>query len=416
MKALVYNLNPLGWAACKLLRPLWPGCITSGLGGLRYGEVSPPPLPGPEWVLCRTILGGICGTDAAILQQRQRPDSFLQGFTTLPAVLGHENVAVVDHTGPAVDASWRGRRVCVEPTLCCRVRGISPPCKPCQAGHLGACENFSASGLGDSHLPPGTSIGYCGAVGGSWGQYFAAHISQLVPLGDGLPDELAILTDPLACGLHAALRPTLGPSQRILVYGGGILGLAVTWALRATGFGGRVEVIARHEHQAKLARQLGADDVLRLPRAKIEQYEYIAARTGARVVRARLGGVMLSGGYEVVFDCVGSPESVQDSLRWAAGRGQVVLVGTGDGRGADLTAAWFSELKILGAYGRSLESFAGRSIGSYQLTHELMAASAGALRPLLTHVVPLEDYRHALTLAMDKAGSGSVKVAFRHEP
>ena len=413
MKAIVYSVNPLGWGTCKWLKFFWPGCLLSRLNGLVLREIDPPALPGDDWVLCRTVLGGICGSDVAVIAQRQPPNSFLQSFTTLPMVFGHENVAVVERAGSGVDASWVGKRVCVEPTLCCRVRGIAPACKPCQAGQFGACENFSADGDGSSKLPPGTSLGYCGPVGGSWGEYFVAHVSQLIDIPQQIPDALAILTDPLACSLHATLRADLSKVERVLVYGAGILGLGVVWALRATGYAGKIDIIARHRHQGRLAETLGADEAIFLPSGKRERFQSVAQRTGARLTRARFGNYMLSGGYDAVFECVGSESTIEEALKWTAARGQVILVGTGHGRGTDMTAMWFRELTVIGVSGRGVEDFAGRRKQTYQLVHEFMLAGGADVSSLLTHTFPQADFTEALSVAMHKARHESVKVAFR---
>ena len=411
MKGLTYRVNPIGWATCLLLKRLWPGCLRTGLNGLALRDLPAPPLPTDQWVRCRTVLGGICGSDLAILSQRQPPDSFLQAHATFPSVMGHENVAVVVEAGAAVDPSWVGRRVCVDPGLSCRVRQIDPPCRPCRDGRFGACENFSADGLGAARLPPGSCLGYCGPLGGAWGEGFVAHRSQLVAVPEGMSDELAVLTDPLACALHAVLRADLSAAERVLVYGGGVLGLGTVWALRATGFAGRVDAIARHAHQAAWARRLGADKVLALPRGRVGRFAAVAERVGGRVVRARLGGIALSGGYDVVFECVGSSASMEEAIKWTRSRGQTVLVGTGHGRGTDLTAVWFGELTVLGVSGRGVERFAGREIETYALAHELMTSRGEGLEGLLTHTFPLADWRKALATAMDKS-AGSIKVAF----
>ena len=412
MKGLVYGVNPLGWATCLWLKRLWRGCLLSRLNGLTLRELPAASLPTDEWVRCRTILGGICGSDLAIICQRQPPDSFLQSFSTLPAVFGHENVAEVVEIGPGVDPQWLGKRVCVDPALPCKARGIDPPCGPCREGRFGACENFGADGAGEAALPPGTSLGYCAAVGGSWADSFVAHVSQLIEPPTDFTDAQALLTDPLACSLHAALAADLTDAERVLVYGGGILGLGIVWALRAIGYAGRIEAIARYAHQADLARDFGADQAGPLPRAKAERFEAVAERTGGRVSRARFGNYMLSGGYDVVFECVGGNRTITESLKWTRAGGQTVMVGTGHGRGADMTAIWFGELTVIGAYGRSIESFRGRDVHTYELVHELMADADG-LERLLTHTFDLADYKAAFAAAMDKAASCSIKVALR---
>lgn len=416
MKALVYYVNPVGWITCKWLRYFWPGCLVSPLNGLRLEERPVPSLPGPDWVRVRTRLGGICGTDVAILDQKQRPDSILQAFSSMPMGLGHENLAVVEEVGEAVDRSWIGRRVCVEPTLSCEPRGISPVCDRCRAGQFGACQNFSGAAAGSAGIPPGTSIGYNSRTGGSLGEYFVAHRSQLVAVPDEIDDELALLTDPLACSLHAVLRADLADVSRAMVYGPGVLGLGVVAALRAVGYTGRIDVVGRSSFAGDLARGLGADDLLRLPARPGERFEAIAARTGGTVQRARLGNYMLSGGYDVVFDCLGTRQALSESLKWTRSRGQVVLVGTGHGGGVDLTPIWFTELTVKGAYGRQIEQYQGRAIGTYQLVHELMARGQLNVRAMLTHTLPIERYREAMEISLNKSAHKAIKVALDFRP
>jgi threonine dehydrogenase-like Zn-dependent dehydrogenase len=360
-------------------------------------------------------MGGICGTDLSILSHIQPPDSILQAFSSSPMILGHENVAVVDQVGPAVEKDWLGRRVCVEPTLSCAVRGIEPPCPRCQAGQFGVCENFATDGVGSAGLPPGTSIGYNRATGGSFGEYFVAHRGQLVPAPEEMSDEQAVLTDPLACSLHAVLRAGASQARRVLVYGAGMIGLGVIGCLRATGYRGQIDVLDRAGYLADLARAMGADEFLLLPHNAASRFAAIAERTGGKVHALRLGNYMLSGGYDAVFDCVGGRRSLSECLKWTAGRGQVVMVGTGCGA-ADLTPVWFTELDVIGAHGRGMERFEGQEIGTYPLVYKLMISGRLKTAGLLTHVFPIAEYRRAFEVASNKAVYRAVKVAFDFRP
>ena len=412
MQALFYNVRPIGWLTCRLLRRLWPGCLVSSLNGVSLRDVPAPELPGDDWVRLRTLLGGICGTDQAILAQNQPPDSILQAFSSMPMILGHENVAVVEEVGADVDAAWVGRRVCVEPTLSCRPRGIQPLCPRCRDGFFGTCENFGSDSLGTAKLPPGTSIGYNRRTGGSMGEYFVAHESQLVAVPDGLTDEQAILTDPAACSLHAALRTDLSGARRVLVYGAGVLGMGLIAALRAIGYGGRIDALEQSDYLADLAGSLGADELIRLPRRKRARFAAMADRLDARVVRARLGNYMLIGGYDVTFDCVGSAASFNECLKWTRAGGQTVLIGTSYGGRIDLTPLWFGELTVRGSYGRQVEHFGDRRVATYQLVHELMAEGKLKLDALVTHRFPLAEYRRAFDVALHKSAYRAVKVVF----
>lgn len=412
MKAIVYNITPLGWTTCQWLKHFWPGCLVSHVNGLTLRDVPPPELPTKDWVRVRTLLGGVCGTDTAILGQKPPPDSLLQAYSSHPMILGHENVCIVDQVGPGVDPSWVGRRVMVEPTLGCEARGTDPMCDRCAAGEFGACENFSGDMGGSSNLPPGTSIGYNARTGGSWGEYFVAHKSQLVPVLDDLSDEQAVLVDPLSCSLHGVLLADLSNVRRVLVYGSGMLGLGVIAGLRAVGFRGRIEVLDRTHYLADVADAFGASEFFTLPVDPRSRFGQIAGRTGGTVQRARFGNYMISGGYDLVFDCVGTMQSVDECLKWTRARGQLVMLGTLQGREVDLTPLWFRELRICGAYGRQKEYYEGRRIGTYELTQDLILT--GRIKParLLTHTFRLDEYRKALTTAMHKEKYEAVKVAF----
>ncbi len=412
MQALVLNITTGTWLRAKACRTLLGrGAYWGPMGCLKLKELPPPKLPGRGWVRCRTRLGGICGTDLAVVQLRQPPDSMLQAFSSMPLIPGHEIVAEVVEVHPSVDAGWVGRRACIEPTLNCIPRGITPVCPRCANGQFGVCENFGAAGAGDYALPAGTSIGYNSRTGGAWGEHFVAHVSQLIPIPDGLTDQQAILTDPLACGLHSVLRTDLRSVERMAVYGGGILGLGIVAAVRAVGFTGQIDLFARYPFQRNLAEQQGATNTL-TPSAATD-FRSLAKRLGGKVLRYRFGRQVFIGGYDAVYDCVGTAESLSVACHLARGRGQVILIGTGGGRRIDLTPVWFRELTVIGAYGRQLEQWQDRQIGTYQLVHELILSGKIDTTGLLTHTFTLPEYRQAFQAATRKARSECVKAAFR---
>jgi len=412
MKALVYKINPLAWATCYWLKHFWRGCLIARVSGLALRDVAPPPLRTDQWVRVRTCLAGICGTDLAILTQRQPPSSILQAFSSQPIMMGHENVGVVEEVGRGVAPSWVGKRVCVDPTLSCIPRGIDPPCEPCQNGAEGTCENLADKGNGLAKLPPGTGIGYNNATGGTYGEQFVAHVSQLNEIPEQVTDEQAALADSLACGVHAVLRANLTGHERVLVYGLGAIGLSVVTALRATGFRGHVDALGRHAYLADHARDMGADAFLQLPKSRRERFEAIAQRTGGRAQRVRLGNRMLIGGYDVVFECVGVAAALTEALKWTRADGTVVLLGSSGGKRPDLTPVWFRQLRIIGVHGRHQETFEGQQMGSYPLTLALIAQGRLNTHGMLTHTFPLSDYRSAFDVAMNKARHQAIKVAF----
>ncbi len=411
MRALTFNITPWIWLRAKAAaaivgrRAFW-----GRAGGLRLRDVPPPPLPGDRWVRCRTRLGGICGSDLAMVRLAQPPDSLLQAFTSMPLIGGHENVAEVVETARTADRAWIGRRVCVEPTLACAARGIDPPCRRCAAGEFGTCENLAAAGQGAFGLPAGMSIGYNRATGGSWGETFVAHVSQLVEVPEALSDEQAVLTDPLACSAHAVLRADLAGVGAVAILGGGALGLGVAAVLRAAGFDGRVDLFARHAFQRALAVRLGATEAL--DERGAADLDAVAARVGGRVLPVRFGRKTLVGGYDLVFDAVGSPAALNAAIELTRARGQVVLLGTSATATVDTTGLWFGELTLLGAYSRQSEHWQGGRIDTYALVHQWLTEGRLTADGLLTHTFALADYRRAFHTAATKADSGCIRAAF----
>ncbi len=383
------------------------------LAPLTFGERPEPDLPGEDWVKVRTLYGGICGSDISTVTLAQRPDTILRPHVSYPMLLGHENLARVVEVGPAVDDVWVGKRVCVEPTLCCRPRGIEPVCDACADGILGACRNFSQPGNG---LPAGVAIGYNHRTGGSWGETFVAHRSQLFEVDESIDDETGILVDPLACALHGVMRAIPADDEQVLVVGAGIVGLGVVTTLRALGCKARIIVDARHEFQIDAAVHLGANQAISAGRpGSAERYEALAELCGARVARGMFGTRVLSGGFDVIFDCVGSGKSIQDSLRTVRGGGKIVMLGTNNATGVDWTPVWFRELQILGVNGRRIEDWNGQKANSYAIILELLAEGKLKTEGLLTHTFPLTDFRAALAAVTAKRASGAIKVALKHD-
>src|SRR5439155_9125427 len=112
------------------------------------------------------------------------------------------------------------------------------------------------------NVAPGLQTGYCTDTGGGWGGMLVAHRSQVHPVPDGMTDSRAVLVEPLACAIHAALRARPEPGASVLVVGAGTVGALAVLALREFTGAGRIVVAAKHQAQADLARQLGATEVV----------------------------------------------------------------------------------------------------------------------------------------------------------
>jgi threonine dehydrogenase-like Zn-dependent dehydrogenase len=410
MPALVYDAQPIRWTLCKVAGWAYPPAYWSRLSSLRLTEVAIPSLPSPHWVRLRTVMGGICGTDVATIMQRSHPASILQATSSFPAVLGHENVSIVEEVGDGVTQWQPGDRVVVEPTLSCVPRAIEPVCPQCAAGRFTLCENFRAG-----PLPIGAMIGYNTFTGGSWAPYFVAHDSQLHRVPDDITDEQAVLVDPIAGALHAVLRRMPDDDQTVLIVGAGLIGLGVAASIRALRSKCRLFAIVRHDRQAELMKQFGVDETISTSRGDNQavRYQRVAKRVGGRAVPSKFGHhAILGGGFDVVYDCVGTGQSLTDAMKYVRSRGTVVEVGTSNLSLVDTAPLWLDELTLLGSNGRAIEKWDGESLHTYQIVFDLMQKGRLELDGLVTHRFAIREYPKAFEVLGLRMGSGALKAVF----
>lgn len=401
MKALVLERNVARFAASRVASLLGSG-RGAGVSPLELLDVAPPEPPGDDWAHLRPILSGICGSDLATLDGRS--SRYFEDMVSFPFVPGHEVVGVLDEGGTdhAGQALGPGTRVVIEPVLGCAPRHIDPPCPYCAAGQAGLCGNVAFG-----EMAPGLQTGYCADTGGGWSAAgLVAHRSQIHRVPDDLSDREAVMVEPTACALHAALSVAVEPDALVAVIGAGTLGLAVVAALHRVVrpvVPATVMVGAKHVHQRRLAEELGAD--LAVPPEQL-----------ARAVRRRSGSLVLAGrltdGADVVFDCVGSSESLAASLAMVRPRGRVVLVGMPGRVSLDLAPLWHRELTLVGSYTYGVESSPGPSEPGRTFSQAIRLVADAGLGSLVTATYPLERYEEAIAHAGAAGRRGAVKVAF----
>jgi threonine dehydrogenase-like Zn-dependent dehydrogenase len=364
-----------------------PDVATSALSMLKLGDVPEPELPKSSWVRVMPTLSGICGSDLAAIGGHV--SLYLDPLTSYPFVPGHEIVGTLDD----------GTRVVIEPALGCVVRGIDPPCPRCAEGRPGLCYNVT-----EGPIEVGLQTGYCAGTGGGWGEVLVAHPSQLHPVPTTLSDEAAVLIEPFACCVHAALRGAASKSDIVVVSGAGTIGLLTVAAVKLFTPPKRLIAIAKHPTQRDLARKFGADQVI----TPSEAFQRIRFATGAR----RLDGMnrsLLLGGADLTFDCVGKADSLNDAVRYTREGGTVVAVGMPGEEKVDWAPIWQRELTVMGAYAYGAEP---KKKGKRTFALALEAAPELHLENLTGPLFGLGEYRDAISYAMGAGRLGAVKVAF----
>ena len=121
--------------------------------------------------------------------------------------------------------------------------------------------------------------------------------------------------------------------------------------------------------------------------------------------------VYSGGGFPLIFDCVGSGETLKQSLRFAAPRGRVVLLGcAAEIRKLDLTFVWARELDVKGYVCYGLEDWQGARAHTFQIVHQLLRETGAPVESLVTDVYPLREYETALSAVSNRRRTGSIKV------
>ena len=409
MRAVQFQKSVVRYVIVKALGKLFPKVTTSPLGMVSLREVEPIKLPSPYWVRVKPKLCGICGSDLAVITAKS--SLLLSPLTSTPFTFGHEVVGEVVEVGSAVTKVSVGDRVVVEPALSCFVREIDPPCQRCSEGNYACCERVT-----EGVISAGIQTGYCRDTGGGWSDELVAHEWQVFRVPDELDNDVAVLTEPLSCALHAALkafRLTANDPQTALIIGCGTMGLLTIAALRFVerALGKKplkIFAVAKYRHQADWAIRLGANETVR-PDERL--YKRLSNLVEAKISRPELGKPTVLGGFDIVFDCVCSVYSLDDSVRWTRADGVLAVVGMPAEPKVNWTSIWFKELKVIGTYAYGVEGWQGKRLRTFELAIDLLKTNTELFKGFVTHRFPLDQWQKAIQTALRAGKHGAIKVA-----
>ena len=227
---------------------------------LRITE-APEPVPRAGQVVLAVDLVGVCGTDVHVV------DGHFQA-ARYPVVPGHEVTGTVVAVGDGVGDLQVGDRVVVDPGLPCRT------CLLCRRGRPNLCERRNAVGI---------------TLNGGAADRVAVPAVNCHVLPEGLPASAAVLTEPLACVLHALEQAPAPLGRRALVYGAGTIGLLALQVLRHLAVDS-VDVVDINPDKLDVAAQLGADSTV-APDGLPDRED-----------------------WDLVVDASGAPEAIADGL------------------------------------------------------------------------------------------------------
>ena len=314
----------------------------------------PKPKPGGDEVLLRVRRIGICGSDLAIYDGREKD-------LRLPVIPGHEFAGEVVERGPEALGLPIGSRVAVNLVRNC--------------GHCYQCRK----GQGNLCLDPNL-IGF--HSNGGFAEFACVPAGNCHSLPEGMSWEAAASIDPLTSALAAVQKAGVGPGDRVAILGPGPIGLYACQLARLQG-AREVFVIGTRAHLLEKARELGADRAFKVDRA-----DMTACLPG--ILEASEGR-----GAEVVVEATGNPAALDLALAVASKGGRIALVSIyHDRTEIEPNSVVFKELRILG-------SFDYRWI-DFENALQLIAGGRVRTEPLITHRLPLTRIQEGIALLQSR--------------
>lgn len=301
--------------------------------------------PAPDQVQLSVAYVGLCGTDLHVFH------GDMDRRVSMPAVLGHEMSGTISAVGASVTGWAPGERVSVIPLV------WDGTCPACRAGHQHICQNLDFVGI-DSP----------GALQERWN----VRPDTLVRLPDTLSLRHAALTEPVAVAVHDVRRGEVAAGDRVVVLGGGPIGVLI--ATVTNEFGAEVVVVEPDAHRRAVVASLG----------------FRAIDPGAGDLSGWVDSWSGGAGADVVFEVSGAASAVLSATDLIKVRGRLVVVAIhGQPRPVDLHRIFWRELTVVGArvYQRA----------DFDTAVDLLARQVVPADRLITRTVPLEETGAALT-------------------
>jgi L-iditol 2-dehydrogenase len=282
-----------------------------GRSRLSVGEVDEPHA-GPGQVRLRIESVGLCRSDLYGYSLRnERRDEVLGPGETL--IMGHEAVGVVDEVGEGVSGIAVGQAVAVDPIEGCG------GCDLCRAGETNLCPDRRVYGC----IP---------AAPGGFAEWMVAPAANATPVPEGASLELMALIEPLVVGEHGVGLTAIGEGSKVLVVGGGVIGLGAAFA--AARRGAAVTVSEPQANRREIIETLG---LAAIPPEQLEA---------------------LPPDFECALDCVARPETLAAAIRAVGRKGTVVLVGIfSDEVPLPVSRVVENETRVLGSFAYTHEEF-----------------------------------------------------------
>ncbi len=316
---------------------------------------------GPDDVRIAINTVGICGSDLHYIEHGRIGQFIVQG----PMILGHEASGTILEVGSRVTNLKVGNRVCMEP-------GIPNP--------IG-----KAARLGFYNLDPEVRFWATPPIHGCLRETVVHPAAFTFLLPPGVTFGEGAMVEPLAIGMHAAVKAAIRPGDRAAVVGAGTIGVVTALALLA---GGCSKVIVTDVKEEKLQIAGRYPGIVPVNVKKADAQSVVMDETEGW-------------GCDIVVEASGSSAAYSSLFALSCPRGRVVLIGMPAGPAPiDVVAAQAKELTIETIF---------RYAHVYPRALALMGSGKIDLKPLITEVYPFVESIEAFAYAASPRPT-SVKV------
>ncbi len=320
------------------------------------------PVPEAGGVILKVGACAICGTDVRIYNHGHKR-------ITLPAIIGHEIAGTVVAIGANVTTYAPGDLVALSPPgWSCGV------CRNCRRGQENLCGDRQAL----SYEYPG-----------GFAEYVAVPAplvtnGSLHPIAESTDLAHAAITEPLACCINGQQQVHWRPDDRVLIIGGGPIGIMHSELVRARG-AESVAIIDVAEPRLSMIRQNLPD---------------VVAIDGRENAVERIRDWSNGDGPDVVIVCTSSASAYSLAFETAGRCGQVLLFAglpkDGSVLQVDMNAIHYRQLAWYGSFGSMPQ----------QGAEALRLLTSGKVNParIVTHRFPLAEIGAAMETAQSLSG------------
>lgn len=401
MKTLIFEGNIRKVATTLVLSKFSKKAFNLSCSPISYKTYEDKPLPKDTWIKVKNIQTGICGSDMTFYTCAQSASMAMYPIPCSDITfLGHETVGEVVEVGSAVTRVKVGDRVVLKEYMqCCDIKGYDKEdfCENCKKGEYTICSNYGEPSKID--VP----------TGAGFGDYYIGPETKVIKIDESISNDEAVMIEPCAVSLHSVMKKIPEVNDKVLVIGGGMIGLNIVQCIKILQPNCEVHVMERVPDKQELCKKLGADYIV-----SGNPFDYTSKVTNARKYK-KGKNTMLLGGFDIIYDTVGKHGMFNMAIRLLKARGTYVKVGYQMTNVTfDETPVWWQELNIIGVDSYGMETYNGEKIQSFDLVVKLLKEGKLNLNGFITHRFKMSEYKKGFTQCLRKPHE-TIKVVLEND-